>query len=127
MCKRFMQFVLVLLSGLVLSGVFFLSCLVFPGDSQNPEINVWRKVSTDDTTIGEIVTLDMSKGYAHCHNDYILIVVNTVDMEEEVVVMFPNGGYWSSPGIDPFFQELEKEFDSLEEYLRGRSGTEWKK
>jgi hypothetical protein len=57
----------------------------------------------------------------------VYIVVRIVDSEEEVVIAFPNGGHWEAPKPDPFLQELQKEFDSLEEYLREKGGTEWKK
>ena len=127
MRKRFMQFILTLLGGLVLSGVFFLVSPAFPNNPETTEINVWHKVSTDESTIGDIVALHMSKGYSYCEGPYIIIAVQTVDMEEEVVIMFPNGGYWNSPEVDPFYEALEKEFDSLEEYLRGKGSTEWKK
>ena len=58
---------------------------------------------------------------------YIILVVNLVDSDEELMVMFPNGGYWTSPKPDPFLQELQQEFDSLEDYLRNLESKEIKK
>ena len=71
--------------------------------------------------------MDMSRGYAVCEGSLIFIIVRMVDSEEEVILAFPNGGYWAAPEPDPFLQELQEEFDDLEEYLRSKGGTEWKK
>ena len=96
-------------------------------DNKDLGVNVWRKVSTDALNPGEIVSLDMSKGYATCDGPYIAIIVNLVGSEEETVVVFPNGGYWAAPKPDPFLQEMQKEFDSLEDYLRNLESKEIKK
>ena len=111
----------------MLIAMLFLSCPAYSKDTKTTEINVWRKVSTDELNPGEIVSLDMSKGYAACEGPFVYIIVRMVDSEEEVVVAFPNGGYWTAPEPDPFLQELQKEFDSLEEYLRSREGKEIEK
>ena len=106
------------------------SCILvlsFTDSTQSTEINVWRKVSSDELDPGAIVSLDMSKGYAACEGSYIYIIVNTVGSEEEVVVVFPNGGLWKVPEADPFLEELQEEFDSLEEYLKQKGSAEWKK
>ena len=106
------------------------SCILvlsFTDSTQSTEINVWNKVSTDKTNPGEIVSLDMSKGYSTCENHAIYIVVRMIDSEEEVIIAFPNGGYWTAPEPDPFLQELQKEFDSLEDYLRNLESKEIKK
>ena len=102
-------------------------CMSFTDSTQDTEINVWKKVSTDELNPGEIVPLDMSRGYAACEGPYIVLIVNKVNSEEEVVIMFPNGGYWSAPKPDPFLQELQQEFDSLEDYLRNLESKEIKK
>ena len=110
--------------------VLFTACILFmslTNSTQTTEINVWKKVSNDELNPGEIVSLDMSRGYATCDGPYIILVVNLVDSDEELMVMFPNGGYWTSPKPDPFLQELQKEFDSLEDYLRNQESQEIKK
>ena len=121
--KIFMLF----LWGFVVVTIFSLSCPAFTNTIQHKEINVWHKVSGDELDPGVIVPLDMSSGYSACEGPYMYIVVRKVGSEEEVIVAFPNGGYWMAPEVDPFLYELQKEFDSLEEYLRDKGGVEWKK
>jgi len=126
--KRVLErLIMAVLAGMLLAGMLFLSCPAYSNPTENTEINVWRKVSTDELNPGEIVSLDMRRGYASCEGPLIFIIVRMVDSEEEVVLAFPNGGYWVAPEPDPFLQELQEEFDSLEEYLRNKGGTEWKK
>ena len=102
-------------------------CMSLTESKQNTDINVWHKVSTDELNPGEIIPLDMSKGYTTCEGSYIIMVVRIVDSEEEVIIMFPNGDYWTAPEPDPFLQEMQKEFDSLEDYLRNLESKEIKK
>lgn len=98
------------------------------GDSTQPkEINIWHKVSTDELNPGEIVPLDMSRGYSFCEGSAVFIVVHAIGADEDIVIVFPNGGYWTSPEPDPFLQELQKEFDSLEDYLKANKGQEIKR
>ena len=103
------------------------TCILCMSLTDSAEINVWHKVSTDEMNPGKIVALDMSRGYAFSDYQYIYIVVTSIDSEEQIVVAFPNGGYWTAPGADPFLQELQKEFDSLEDYLRNLESKEIKK
>ena len=88
--------------------------------------NVWRKVSTDALNPGQILELDMSKGYSFAEDGVIYIIVMTTDSSEQIIAVFPNGGYWTAPKPNPFLEELDREFNSLEEYLRNK-GTEIKK
>ena len=126
--RKVLKKVAFILSGLFrLANIFLLSCPAYSEDTQTTEINVWRKVSTDELNPGEIIPLDMSKGYASCEGPYIVLVVKALNSEEDVVIMFPNGGYWMAPEADPFLEELQKEFDSLEEYLKSREGKEIEK
>ena len=105
-----------------------IACTVSFTESSKPkEVNVWRKVSTDEMNPGEMVALDMSRGYSFSDYQYIYIVVNPVDSEEQVIIAFPNGGYWTAPEPDPFLQALQEEFDSLEDYLRKLESKEIKK
>ena len=127
MKRVLIRLMMVISAGMLLAGMFFLSCPAYSNPTQNTEINVWRKVSTDELNPGEIVSLDMSKGYSACEGPYMYIVVRGVDSEEEFTVVFPNGGYWIAPEPDPFLQELQKEFDSLEDYLKNQESKEIKK
>ena len=88
--------------------------------------NVWRKVSTDALNPGQILELDMSRGYSFTEGGVIYIVVMTADSSEQIIAVFPNGGYWTAPKPNPFLEELDREFNSLEEYLKNK-GTEIKK
>ena len=109
---------------LIIACTFIVS---FTESSEPKEINVWRKVSTDELNPGEIVTLDMTKGYAFSDNQYIYLVVQPLNSEEQIVIAFPNGGYWTAVEPDQFLQELQKEFDSLEDYLKNLESKEIKK
>ena len=107
----------------VVVTIFSLSCPAFTNTIQHKEINVWHKVSGDELDPGVIVPLDMSSGYSACEGPYIYIVVKHLGTGEDVVVVFPNGGAWHSPEPDPFLQELQQEFDTLEEYLKSKPST----
>ena len=102
-------------------------CFSLAYSPQSIDVNVWHKVSTDKLNPGEIIPLDMSRGYSICEDQIIYIVVNMVDSDEEVVIAFPDGGYWTAPKPDPFLLELQKEFDSLEDYLNNNKSKEIKK
>ena len=111
----------------VLGAGLFLLCNVFDYDRIYENANIWYKVSTDEYNPGEVVALDMSKGYAFSDYQYIYIVVTPLGSEEQMVVAFPNGGYWTALEPDPFLQALQEEFDSLEDYLRKLESKEIKK
>ena len=102
-------------------------CFSLAYSPQSIDVNVWHKVSTDELNPGEIVPLDMSEGYSFCRESALFIVVHAIGSEEDIVIVFPNGGYWTSPEPDPFLQELQKEFDSLEDYLKENKGQEIKR
>ena len=107
--------------------IAYMFVVSFADSTKIAEVNVWRKVSTDELNPGAIVPLDMSQGYASCAGEVLYIVVHAVGSEEDIVIVFPNGGYWTSPEPDPFLQELQKEFDNLEHYLRNKESEEIKK
>ena len=90
-------------------------------------VNVWYKVSTDDLTSGQVVQLDMSKGQSFSDQMYIYIIVKDLVNGDDIVIVFPNGGDWHQKGIDPFLDELEKEFETLEEYLKSKQSKEIEK
>tara|TARA_Y100000310_G_scaffold50997_1_gene47079 strand:+ start:105 stop:476 length:372 start_codon:yes stop_codon:yes gene_type:complete len=111
----------------ITGGLLIATVSSFAPNAPKKEVNVWHKVSTDNVNPGLIIPLDMSKGYSFCEGPLMYIVVSDMDSEDDIVVVFPNGGYWDSPKPDPFLEEMQKEFDSLEEYLKSKGGTEWKK
>ena len=100
---------------------------IFPQDCEEP-INVWFKISNDQSNknYGQVISLDMSQGYSFCSGTVMYIIVSEIGSEDEIVVAFPNGGYWASPKPDPFLEELQEEFDSLERYLKNKGSSEWK-
>lgn len=103
-----------------IASITLVSLLLSTPQSDDKEVNIWYKVSTDEANPGAIVTLDMSRGYSYSNGGYIFIVIREVGSKEEFVVVFPNGGYWAAPVQDPFLKELDKEFNDLEQYLRNK-------
>ena len=90
-------------------------------------VNVWYKVSTDDLTYGQIIQLDMSGGQSFSDEMYIYIIVKDLANDDNIVLVFPNGGDWYQKEIDPFLDELEKEFKNLEDYLKSNPTEEIKR
>ena len=115
------RFMTAIVSGI--AGITLASLLLSTPQSNDKEINVWNKVSTDDTNPGMIIPLDMSRGYSYCQDGYVFIVLKEVGSENNTIVAFPDGGYWEAPKYDPFLKALDEEFNSLEEYLRKREGS----
>ena len=111
----------------ITGGLLIAAVSSFAPNTPEKEVNVWHKVSTDNVNPGLVIPLDMSKGYSFCEGPLMYIIVSDLDSEDDIVVVFPNGGYWDSPMPDPFLEEMQKEFDSLEDYLKSKDGTEWKK
>ena len=94
---------------------------MFSQDCQEP-VDVWFKFSNDSKTYGEVIQLDMSKGYAGTDGHYIYLYVTDLNNPEEgIVIAFPIG-YWESGSKNSFEEELEKEFKDLEDYLRKNKG-----
>ena len=111
---------LLLVTGLgIVSGVgVFLLYAGFDYENIYENANVWYKVSSDELNPGEIVALDMSKGYSACEGPLIYLMVGTIGSEEETVVVFPNGGYWRTDGVDTVSVEIQKAFGILEQDLK---------
>ena len=86
-------------------------------------VNVWYKVSTFEEDAGKIVKLDMSEGKSFADENWIYIAVRQIGRDDITYIVFPNGGDWVAEAQDPFLKELQKEFDSLEEYLKANQGT----
>ena len=101
----------------------------YPQECDEP-INVWFKLSNDTSSkdYGETIAIDMSRGYASTDGVYIYLLVTIKDSDEGLMISFPIG-YWETEEKSEFQKELEKEFKSLEEYLRQNQGkgTEIKK
>ena len=92
----------------------------FDYDAIYENVNTWYKVSTDEMNPGEVVALDMSQGYSTCNEGVIYIIVREVGMDERVVVVLPDGGYWSAPEVDTTSVEIQRHFGKLEQDLRQR-------
>ena len=93
---------------------------IFSQDCSEP-INVWFKISNDSKTIGDVIQLDMSKGYAGTDGQFLYLYVSDITNGEGIVIMFPIG-YWEAPTMSDFEKELEKEFKDLEDYLKKNKG-----
>jgi len=107
--------------GLVFSQVTTPECVC-----EDP-VNIWYKLSTEGG-IQHIVELDMNQGRSFSDGPYIILELTDRKTGEIIFVAFPNGGNWTSEQPqDPFLDILEKEFKSLEDYLRKKQGTEIKK
>ena len=83
-------------------------------------VNVWFKISNDQANknYGQVVALDMSHGYSYTDGMVIYLILNDINVNEQVILTFPIG-YWVVDGKD----EIQKEFDSLEEYLKNSEGS----
>jgi len=100
----------------IISLIFF--CLLLSSISIPENINVWYKISSAFDNPGELIAIDMNKGYSFCDKGVIYIIVNLSGTGEEIVIAFPDGGYFFSPQADSFLIQLQKEMEDLEEYLR---------
>ena len=90
--------------------------------------NVWFKISSGDGYGQKVVQLDMTRGQSFSDGMYIYIVVQDIETKELVYIVFPNGGDWTAEVKDPMLDALEKEFNSLEEYLKLKgNGTQIQK
>jgi len=105
---------------ILLVTMFSLSCDVVQAQDCEEPVNVWFKVSNDQTNpnYGQVVALDMSNGYSSTDGAFIYLVLADVNTREQVILTFPIG-YWVVDGKD----EIQKEFDSLEEYLKNTEGS----
>ena len=88
-------------------------------DCEEP-VNVWFKISNDisNPNYGQVVALDMSQGYSYTDGEVVYLILNDITTKEQVILTFPIG-HWVVEGKD----EIQKEFDSLEEYLKNTDGS----
>ena len=105
---------------ILLVTMFSLSYDVVQAQECEEPVNVWFKVSNDQANpnYGQVVALDMSNGYSSTDGMFIYLVLNDFNTDEQVILTFPVG-YWVVDGKD----EIQKEFDSLEEYLENTKGS----
>ena len=89
--------------------------------------NVWFKISSEDGYGQKVVQLDMTRGQSFSDGMYIYLVVQDIETKELVYIVFPNGGDWTAEVKDPMLDALEKEFKSLEEYLKSKGSTQIQK
>ena len=91
-------------------------------DCEEP-INVWFKVSNAEKDYGQLLILDMSKGFATTDGLFIYLIVKNKDTGEDLVIQFPIG-YWIIDKIDKKIpkQEKKKEEFDLDEYLKKNKG-----
>ena len=126
MCKILEKMALLIIASLFAIALFFLSCPIYPLELKD-NTNIWYKVSTDQLNPGSLIALDMSKGFAITDGPYIYLLVQELGTDNMMTIVFPNGDYWEAANPDDFKKELNKEFDSLEKYLKSEGSTEWKK
>ena len=109
MRKLVERIILFVLGILCTAGVLLLSC---PSMDPVETTNKWFKVATDEAISGEVVILDMSRGYSYSQAEHIILVVK--DSEGyDTVIAFPNGGYWTAPVLNP---DLNKSTAWAKEY-----------
>ncbi len=94
----------------------------YPQECEEPT-NVWFKLSNDTSSkdYGEVIAIDMSRGYATTDGYFIYLMVYLKDSDEGVIISFPIGN-WEVEEKSEFQKELEKEFKDLEEYLKYNKG-----
>ena len=93
----------------------------FSQECEEP-IDVWFKISNDSKTYGEVIQLDMSRGYAGSDGQSLYLYVEDINSRGEgIIIMFPFG-YWEVEKISKFEKDLEEEFKDLEDYLKKNKG-----
>ena len=100
--------------------MFSLSCDIVQAQDCVEPINVWFKISNDqaNSNYGQVIALDMSEGYSYTDGEVVYLILNDVNTMEQVILTFPIG-HWVVEAKD----EIQKEFDSLEEYLENTKGS----
>ena len=105
---------------ILLVTMFSLSCNMLEAQDCEEPVNVWFKVSNDqsNSNYGQVVALDMSYGYSYTDGAVVYLILNDINTSEQVILTFPIG-YWTVEDKD----EIQKEFESLEEYLKNTKGS----
>ena len=111
--------------------IFYLGIISAQATSENCECgepeNVWFKISSEDGYGQKVVQLDMTRGQSFSDQMYIYLIVQDIETKDLVYIVFPNGGDWTAEVKDPMLDALEKEFNSLEEYLKSKGSTQIQK
>ena len=115
----------------LLAFIYLMGIISAQATSENCECgepeNVWYRLTTENGIQG-LVQIDMNKGQSWSDPQYIYILVKDVATGEGMVIVFPNGGDWvSETKQDPFYNALENEFKSLEEYFKTKNSTQIEK
>ena len=115
----------------LLAFIYLMGIISAQATSENCECgepeNMWFKLQTENG-VQRVVKLDMAKGQAFTDPEYIYLLLQDIDTKEMVYIIFPNGGDWTAEVKDPMLDALEKEFNSLEEYLKLKgNGTQIEK
>ena len=115
----------------LLAFIYLMGIISAQATSENCECgepeNVWFKISSEDGYGQRVVQLDMTRGQSFSDGMYIYLVVQDIKTKELVYIVFPNGGDWTAEVKDPMLDALEKEFNSLEEYLKSKGSTQIQK
>ena len=127
-----MEFLSTIKKATLVAFIYLMGIISAQATSENCECgepeNVWFKISSEDGYGQKVVQLDMTRGQSFSDGMYIYIVVQDIETKELVYIVFPNGGDWTAEVKDPMLDALEKEFNSLEEYLKLKgNGTQIQK
>ena len=126
-----MKFLNTIKKATLVSFIYLMGIISAQATSENCECgepeNVWFKISSEDGYGQKVVKLDMTRGQSFSDQMYIYIVVQDIETKELVYIVFPNGGDWTAEVKDPMLDALEKEFNSLEDYLKSKGSSEIKK
>ena len=127
-----MEFLSTIKKATLVAFIYLMGIISAQATSENCECgepeNVWFKISSEDGYGQRVVQLDMTRGQSFSDGMYIYLVVQDIETKELVYIVFPNGGDWTAEIKDPMLQALEKEFNSLEEYLKLKgNGTQIQK
>ena len=128
-----MKFLSTIKKATLVAFIYLMGIISAQATSENCECgepeNVWFKISSEDGYGQKVVQLDMTRGQSFSDQMYIYLIVQDIETKDLVYIVFPNGGDWTAEVKDPMLDALEKEFKSLEEYLKYNqgNGTEIKK
>ena len=127
-----MEFLSTIKKATLVAFIYLMGIISAQATSENCECgepeNVWFKISSEDGYGQRVVQLDMTRGQSFSDGMYIYIVVQDIETKDLVYIVFPNGGDWTAEVKDPMLDALEKEFNSLEEYLKLKgNGTQIQK
>ena len=126
-----MEFLSTIKKATLVVFIYLMGIISAQATSENCECgepeNVWFKISSEDGYGQKVVQLDMTRGQSFSDGMYIYIVVQDIETKELVYIVFPNGGDWTAEVKDPMLDALEKEFNSLEEYLKSKGSTQIQK